>query len=267
MDKGQRILLDYFWSNGWQQQPTISEQDFAIAKAEGYMFEPAEQEISHAETLERICAAVRKIEPADAANAFLYSLSTRKLEYRSALGSYWYAAAIERHEKRSAVLESSCEICAWHRRIDRNVMNFMRYKFGGYNHTNADFALFDLERFVEMPKVAPTPRDTEIFKRILGCVEQLDDTDKVGKLRDRILQERILPTNKTETCILLGILGICGVLASQEYPCFYDRFADTYARGSVEHKNDFYYPVHRWRKRDGICADWLKRAFPMIDFL
>lgn len=70
MDKGQRILLDYFWSNGWKRQPTISEQDFAIAKAEGYMFEPAEQEISHAETLERICAAVRKIEPADAANAF-----------------------------------------------------------------------------------------------------------------------------------------------------------------------------------------------------
>lgn len=205
----------------------------------------------------------------DVANAFLYSLSTRELEYRSALGSYWYAISIPLHKAVNKDYLGNdiydkvtyCTTCSWYANNDINVLNFERYKFGGVRHTKADYALFDLEQFLKLPKVMPTQEDKNILLQILACVDLLEERNKVGKLRDRIIKERIFKTNRNETSILLGILGICGVLSSKEFPCYYDKFVDIWERDPVESKNDFKYPANRWRKKDGINKECFKRVF------
>ena len=58
----------------------------------------------------------------------------------------------------------------------------------------------------------------------------------------RRAKERIFKTNKNETQILLDILGICGVLSSEEFPCYCEQFVNSFDRAPVEDKNDFYYP-------------------------
>lgn len=264
MDKGLKILLDYYWdSNGWkdEDEQTLSAEDFAIAKSEGYMFDNAKRTISHAETLQRLSLVVKKIDPSSVANVFLYSLSTRRLEYRSALGSYWYAISIPMHEQTPYAFDYICPTCSWHKNIDLNCKNFVRYKFGGVGHDSADYALFDLEQFLNLPAVTPTQQDKDILKRILCCIDYLSDTDKAGKLRDRIVKERIFKTNKNETQVLLDILGICGVLSSEEFPCFCEKFVSSFDRAPVESKSDFYYPVNRWRKKDGINTQRFLKVF------
>lgn len=268
MDKGLKILYDTYWNSiGWKDGH-ISNEDFITAKEEGYMFEYP-QSISHTETLERINVIIKKTDVRDVANAFLYSLSSHKLEFRSALGSYWYAISIYNHE---ATREEHCKICDWYKwknspneyelRLGYNVLNFERYKWGGIRHTQLQYALFDLEQFLLLPKVSATKDDMQILKKILDCIQKLEPKNKAGKYRDYIVKQKIIKGNKNEISVLLNILGISGILSSKEYPCYIDEF--TIADGSrdpVEYNNDFSYPVNRWKASDGINTDRFKAVF------
>ena len=281
MKDGKSILIDTYWTGktGWKDGE-VSDEDFLAARDAGYMFDyPPYQ--THEETLHRLKMVVASIDPTEIANAFLFSLSTRKLEYRSALGSYYYAKAIPDHEimkshnETLAVLGDHCYFCDWkawdkepsdqERRHGLNVLNFERFKWGGVRHTKSVYALFDLEQFLLLPKVTPTETDIEIFQKILDCVKLLGEQDKVGKLRDRIIKGKIFKTSKDEVSIILDELGICGILAGKQYPCFEERFVDVYDRDPVESKSDFSYPINRWRAKDGINMDRLKTVFGTIN--
>lgn len=89
-----------------------------------------------------------------------------------------------------------------------------RYKYGGVRHTSLDYALFDLEQFLKLPKILPSDEDKIILKRILDCVYNLESKDMVGKLRSSILKKKF-KSNKNEISKILDILGICGILASK----------------------------------------------------
>lgn len=268
MDKGLKILYDTYWnSKGWKGG-TVSYEEFAEAKKEGYMFEYP-QSISHRETLERINVIIKKIDARDVANAFLYSLKSHKLEYRSALGSYWYAISIPKHETTS---EEHCKICDWYKwksnpneydlKRGSNVLNFERYKWGGIRHTKTEYALFDLEQFLLLPKALATKDDMKILKKILDCISKLEPKNKAGKYRDYIVKQKIIKGNKNEISVLLNILGICGILSSKEYPCYIDKFTKADGnRDPVEYNNDFSYPVNRWKASDGINTDRFKTVF------
>lgn len=273
MKDGLKILLNTYWGKEGWKDVSISEKNFEIAKIEGYMFEYPKQ-ISHKETLQRLNNIVRKISPEDVANAFLYSLTTRKLEYRSALGSYWYAISIPKHEKYikfQNMGNKHCDFCGWTEWNSKpndyelkhglNVYNFERYKFGGVRHDKLNYALFDLEQFLKLPKVIPTENDKKILKKILDCTKKLDVNKKVGKLRDTIIKEKIFKTNKDEVSIILNILGICGILSSESCPCYEELFVGEFARGSIEAKNDFAYPVNRWYIKDGINNERFRKVF------
>ena len=122
-------------------------------------------------------------------------------------------------------------------------------------------ALFDLEQFLKLPPVVPTEDDTRIFKQILSCVDLLNASENAGKLRDAILKAKAFRCSKDEVSVLLGVLGICGILAGKEYPSYDVYFANEYERGPAEHRNDFAYPVNRWRAGDGINIEKLKEVF------
>ena len=162
-------------------------------------------------------------------------------------------------------------MCGWHAwskepneydlKHGLNVFNFERYKFGGVRYHSIDYILFDIEQFLKLPKVIPSDYDREILKRILQCVDKLNPSDKAGKLRDMVAKEKIFKINKNEISSILNILGICGVLSSDEFPCYEDKFVDEYYRSPIEHKNDFDYPVNRWRASNGVNYIRFEKVF------
>lgn len=256
---------------------SITEDMIARAKRDGYLFDYPAYE-SHADMLKRLKGILSHIDPKDIANAFLYSLSTRRLEYRSALGSYYYAKAIPEHKKMDGYhpMATHCYLCGWYAWKDEpddldlqlssyNTYNYERYKYGGVRHTNINYALFDLEQFLKLPKVSPCDEDIRIFKAILSCVDKLEPKDKVGKLRALITKERILKSNKDEVSTLLGSMGICGILAGKDYPSYDIYFANEYERAPTEYTNDYAYPVNRWYARDGINTEKLKEVFGNVN--
>ncbi|MBQ9468480.1 MAG: hypothetical protein IJU52_05690 [Clostridia bacterium] len=278
MDAGLKTLLSLYKFSTHGKKP-ISEEEIALAKKEGYLFDYPKHE-SHSDTLNRLTGVLAQIDPKDIANAFLFSLSTRRLEYRSALGSYYYAKAVPNHEVMKSHNEflaahetDRCYLCGWIGWAEKpnnldlqyglNFLNYERYKDGGSSigRIHLEYALFDLEQFLKLPKVLPAKKDIEIMKKILSCVDRLDDQDKAGKLRETITKAKIFKSNKDEVSVLLGELGICGILASKNAPSYDVFFADEYQRAPVESKNDFAYPVNRWHAKDGINYKKLKEVF------
>ena len=276
MNNGRNILLKTYWSSKGWKNATISNEDFEIAKNEGFMFEYPNY-TTHDETINKLHQLLSKINPEDVANAFLYSLSTRKLEYRSALGSFYYAKAIPNHKLNENISISDrtahthCYLCGWQawettpseydKKRGLNVFNFERYKWGGVRHTHLDYALFDLEQFIKLPKATPTDNDKEILNSMLKCVDKLASHNKAGKLRDLIISQKILKCNKSEISIILDILGICGILVNRDYPSYEEYFVDEYHRSPVELTNDFKYPVNRWSASDKINYSKFEKVF------
>jgi len=270
MDKGLKILLNAYWSaQGWKNGE-VSSEDFETAKSQGYMFDYPESR-THDETVFDLKRLSGKMNPIDVANAFLYSLSTRKLEYRSALGSYYYARSVPFHLND----QDSCYFCDfrkyhvnpnWHEALrGLNILNFERYKWGGVRHDNINYALFDLEQFQKLPKVQPVPRDIEIMTSVLKLSEALEPTKKIGAYSELIISSKIFKTNKAETAVLLGLLGICDVFNTKGHHGYLHAF--TKADGSrdpVEHLNDYKYPINMWRASDGINYDAVAEVLGLI---
>lgn len=251
----------------------VSAVDLRWAKENGLIFEYPAYE-SHAEAWNRLQAVLGQIDARDVADAFLYSLSTRKLEYRSALGSYYYAKAVPAHELTEGFSQKlsgvHCYLCGWdawladeiHRSLGGwNTFQYERFRYGGVRHTRLNYALFDLEQFLKLPRVTPTDADRQILREILSCVDRLNGNGKVGKLRDAVTKTKIFKTNRDEVSLLLGELGICGILAGEACPSYDRYFANEYERAPQEAKNDFAYPVNRWRAADGVNADRLWEIF------
>lgn len=256
MIDGRKVLLTLYTKNH-------TPEELEAAEAQGYLFD-APDPISHDDTLSQLRKLVNEIDSQDVSNAFLYSLSARKLEYRSALGSYWYATAIPEHTHPE---NSYCYLCGWSP-LDLctywnpyNSFNHSRYAFGGGTHTHVDYALFDLQQFRKLPKVTPSDEDWRVLYALLDTISELEPKKKAGALRQLLTKKRPLKSNQYELSTLLDILGICGVLASPEAPCYCDCFVDEYCRSPVEHTNDIAYPLNRWHAADGIDENWFFRVF------
>lgn len=267
MEQGLKILYATYWSGGKWSNKAPTSKEFELAKREGYMFDPAPI-WSHDETLRMLRRILEKISPSDVANAFLYSLSTRELQYRSALGSYYYALAIPEHSHEE---DGTCYLCNWMKfrkaaEPERefsgyNIFNFERYKLGGVRHTSPEYALFDLEQFLLLPKVTPVPEDWKILKSILHAMDELPGSKKAGAYREVITKQKILKSNKSEVEVLLDILGICGILSSADAPCYCDYFTDVWHRAPLEHTNDYTYPVNWWHISDGVNEERFLKVF------
>ncbi len=267
MDKGLKLLYATYWNGNLWGHEAPTPDDFAQAKAEGYMFGPAPIR-SHDETLRDLRAVLEQISPEEVANAFLYSLSNRQLQYRSALGSFYYALSIPKHSHKGP---GGCDFCNWLqiREVtspelelsEYNVFNFERYKWGGVRHTHPEYALFDLEQFQLLPKVAHSREDREILGSILHSMNELPPNKKTGAYQALITKKKLLKSNKSEVQVFLEILGICGVLSGEEAPCYCDCFADVYFRAPMEHTNDYAYPVNRWRVSDGVNEERFRKVF------
>lgn len=277
MDKGKRILLKTFWNSKGYVYTDPTPEEFAIAVKEGYMFEQT-WNLSHAEVLSGLREVTDRIEAQDVANAFLYSISTRALEYRSAMGTYYYAKAVPEHEPHCATrcgrcswIEGYCDFRVqktkyregpwWPKHTIENASNFERYKFGGRNHNQVQYALFDLTQFRKLPKVTPTEEDRRMLRELLAAISELPPTKRAGGLRDLWVKKKIIPGNRYEITSLIDILGLCGVLSSAEHPCPEVEFRGYLGIDPPEPRNDFSYPVCWWRASDGVNRERFRHVF------
>ncbi len=277
MDKGRAVLFKTFAIRNGCDYTEPTPEEFVIAVAQGYMFEETHP-LSHQDTLEALQQVILQIDPADVANAFLYSLSTRELAYRSALGSYWYAKAVPFHEPR---VSHWCTYCGWiegygDNRIQKtkyyerkwmpkhtleNCCNYDRQKFGGCHHTETPYALFDLQQFMKMPKVTHTNEDRAMLREILYVIAELEPSKKAGAYRDLLHKKKIIPTNRDEISVLIDILGICGILSTVEHPCPDVEFRGRCGIDPPEIRNCFAYPVNWWRAKDGVNEERFLKVF------
>lgn len=255
--RGLGILFDTFWtSKGWKAEPRTSEEDFALARDSGYMFDP--KSLDHDDVVKWLLASARRATREDIADAFMASLSSRRLDWRSALGSYAFARNFPDHEfavdARYSFSSRLCVICglyAERKEIDLNVMNFERHKWGGVRHDVPTYAAFDLDQFSSIERTKPLGRDRQILDGILNASEDLAPEARVADL-EKSLTGRFR-SNKWERRVVIEILGICGILQPDGHRSYFEEFP-TFAERETDyppvHRIDWRYPVCWWRGRD-----------------
>jgi hypothetical protein len=106
---------------------------------------------THHEVVDAVIAARDALGEDEVTATFLSSLTSRRLDLRSALGSFAVARHLKRHAHDPAPDPSghcrTCRLRADERDIDRNVMSFERFKWGGVRRDDLVYVAFDLERF------------------------------------------------------------------------------------------------------------------------
>ena len=263
-ERARKILLDAYWTpSGRRSEQTVSQADFAVAKAAGYMFEP--EWVGHDLLVERARANASDLLPKEVGDAFAASLSTRRLELRSALGSFAIARLLPDHE---AVGDVFCSVCGTLIRddvYDANVLSFERIKWGGVRHDKPEYQAFDLARFSCLSEPRPTEADWAALRRIVEIASSMNADARPGDL-DRALKG-VLKSNSAERRILIQILAYAGVLDPSARPGFSERFVPARLRDLPPVvKIDWTYPAAWWRGSDGVNLHAVRRYFPTVEW-
>ena len=251
------ILFATYWSGGrWCDEKSRSTppEDFDYAKRCGVMFDPIR--LSHSDIVSRAVTAVRAVERTSVADAFVVSLSSRRLDLRSALGSYAVLQHFSRHTRSRQ--PGACRVCGEYTRaleeVDLNVLNFERFKWGGVRHDTPLYGSFDLELFQQAPRVSLVPADVAIFKGLLDAIEHAPPETTSATLQRHLA--KAFRSTKDERDIAVRILGMCGILATDEHPGYLQRFVP-YSERELPGRRfvDMRYPACWWRRTDGINQD------------
>jgi hypothetical protein len=249
-----KVLFDTYWtSTGWRdgQSQFTPADDFEYAKKAGVMFDPIR--VSHDDIMKRVIAAVRGVKREAVADAFVVSLSSRRLDLRSALGSFAVFQHIARHP--SPGDRGACPVCGEYggkaHEQDLNVLNFERFKWGGVRHDHPLYASIDLDLFRKLPHVAPTAADVGIFQELLKAIEAAPAKASAAVLQKHLT--KVFKSSKAERDVLVGILGYCGILATEAHPGYMRRFVPSSDRELPARRFvDMAFPACWWNRSDGI---------------
>jgi hypothetical protein len=259
-DRARQILLDAFWdAGGWRNGPAIAPDEFEIAKAAGYMFDPGIS--THNDAVTKAINAADLIDPRDVAHAFVASLTSRRLEYRSAVGSFSFARFLPHHEAEE-YRGYLCGVCGEpikDQHVDWNIQNFVRIKWGGMGHGVPSYMAFDLRLFNELPEMIPTSADWEVLQSILTIAATQDPKARPDHLERAI--GKTVRSNRHERRVLLQILGFAGILKPRIVIPIFDRFVPFTERGT---ETELAYPFSAWRGVDGVDHDAVRFWFPEI---
>jgi hypothetical protein len=258
-----KVLFDTYWtSTGWRDARLRSTppEDFEYAKRAGVMFDPVL--LSHSDIVSRATAAVRQVERRAVADAFVVSLSSRRLELRSALGSFAVLQHFPQHTAPSQ--PGACPVCGEYNREaayeDLNALNFERIKWGGVRHDQPLYASMDLQLFQELPRVAPTTADLVIFKNVLKAIEAAPPKTSSAALEKHLA--KTFKSSKADRDVAVGILGLCGILATADHPGYTHRFVAWSEREQPGRRFvDMAYPACWWERSDGINREALSYWF------
>lgn len=251
-ERAVKTLLGAYWStNGWREEPTTAPDELASAVDAGVMFANPVK-MTHDELVVAVLDALSRVSADQVADSFLTSLSSRRLDHRSALGSYAVARHLPRHEF-EADNDGRCAVCRLcpEPEIDRNVLNFERFKWGGVRRLDLRFVWHDLDRFAATDRPSASGHDREVLKALLGELAGAPPSTTAPKAAQTLL--RAIKANKAERSVLLDILGVCSVLETPEHPGFAEHFIRADARPLPPQRFvDQAYPVCWWKAKYGI---------------
>ena len=253
-----RALTDTYWTtDGWRGDVPPPPE---AALAAGIMF--AEPWVAgHDEVVETARAAAAGLDRTEVAEAFLAGLTSRRLDLRSALGSYAVARHLPAHAFQPGVDDHRCDICgliADDRPIDRNVLNFERFKWGGVRRDDLEYVAFDLVQFARAPRLEPGPADLDLGRALIEAIRALPPRTTAAKA---VAALKVLPGGRDERGSVLEILSVCGILRTGSRPGYAEAFVPYAARAQ---QAELCYPLCWWRASDGVSDAELQTVLPSL---
>ena len=245
--KAQRILMRYMDDI---KRESLTAGEIVYAKERGAilddLFISCEQAVS---VLSKIFEAVSL---ADAAEAFLYSLSTRDMEYRYVLASYVYAASWLKFDKgRTDGVPQP---------LSRTFYNWVKYRGGGI-WGEIGKPIHYLSDFASAEKRNAAHSDRRILHEIISCALSMEDGATGSMLCRKVAESKVLPCNKSEAVGLMETLAVCGILETPERRGYLDVFTPPLSRDTGDLRQSLSYPLNWWRGEHKVNCENLRRVF------
>jgi hypothetical protein len=265
-----RTLTRTFWTaKGWRSAtkdvsslPSLEETRGAVDQ--GIMFDGPEWRLSHDELVAEVSAAVSNVALETVSEAFISSLATGRLDLRSALGSYAVGRYLPDHQLQPGP-SYRCRLCGLptgERSLDRNVLNFERFKWGGVRTDDLAYVAFDLRQFSCAPLVPLTADAIQLGRDLLSY---LDSLPARATATDAAVGMKLLKGNQAERMGIMDILGVCGILETRNHQGYGDEFVPFVARDiPAKRFVERTYPVCWWTAADGINRSNLRAFLPQL---
>ncbi len=209
--------------------------------------------------------AVAEVSLAEAEEAFVASLTTRRLDLRSALASFLVARGLPDHGFTASSGSRQCAVCGLDEEPfaqDLNVLNFERFKWGGVRRGDVGYVAFDLQQFRLAPRLEPTAEDRRLGRTVLATLNDLPPGTTTAQTAAHL---RGVKGNKAERAVLLDILGICGVLDTENHRGYAEQFVPWSARDLPSRRFvDSAYPACWWTADAGVNAAAVERVLPSL---
>lgn len=251
MDKKAVQILNRLMDD--QKKHSVSAEELAYARKMGAVVEDRPITLDQAfEVLERVFEAV-SLE--DAAQAFLYSLSSRDVDYRYILASFAYARSWFSFDRgRTQEVPE---------KLTGTFFNWVKHRGGGIWGTSGK-PIFYLEQFVSMERRAASDADLEALRSILQRADSMEDEASGTALATAIRTSKLLPCNQAEAVGIVETLGICGVLEAPGHPGFLHSFTPPLERDTGDLRQSLSYPSNWWRGADGVNWENAVEVFGII---
>ena len=219
----------------------VSAEDLAYARKMGVVVE--DQPITHDQALDVLERCFETVSLENAAQAFLYSLSSRDMDYRYVLVSFVYARSwfsLDRGRTQE-VLE----------KLTGTFFNWVKHKGGGIWGTIGK-PIFYLEQFALMERRAASNVDVEILRLILELADSMEDKASGTALATAIRTAKLFPCNQAEAVGIVETLGICGILEAPGHPGFLHSFTPPLERDTGDLRQSLSYPLNWWHGVNGV---------------
>lgn len=239
MDKKAVQILNRLMDD--QKKQSVSAEELAYARKMSVVVEDRPITLDQAlDVLERCFEAVSLEE---AAQAFLYSLSSRDVDYRYILASYVYARSWFSFD-RGRTQEVP-------QKLKGTFFNWVKHKGGGIWGTIGKPICY-LEQFALIERRAASDADAEIVRSILKLADSMEEEASGTALATAIRTAKVLPCNQAEAVGIVETLGICGILEPPGHPGFLHSFTPPLERDTGDLRQSLSYPLNWWHGADGV---------------
>ena len=224
-----------------RKKRSVSAEELAYARKMGVVVE--DQPITHDQAVDVLEQVFEAVSLEEAAQAFLYSLSSRDVDYRYILASYVYARSWFSYDRgRTQEVPE---------KLTGTFFNWVKHKGGGIWGTIRK-PIFYLEQFVSMERRTASDADVEIVRSILELADSMEYEANGTALATAIRTSKLLPCNQAEAVGIVETLGICGILEAPGHPGFLHSFTPPLERDTGDLRQSLSYPLNWWRGSDGV---------------
>ena len=239
MDKKAVQILNRLMDD--RKKHSVSAEELTYAQKMGVVVD--DQPTSLDQVLDLLERCFEAVSLEDAAQAFLYSLSSRDMDYRYILASYAYARSWFSFDR-----GQTQEIPE---KLTGSFFNWVKHKGGGIWGTIGK-PIFYLEQFALMERRVASDVDVEILRSILELADSMEDKASGSALATAIRTAKLLPCNQAEAVGIVETLGICGILDAPGHPGFLHSFTPPLERDTGDLRQSLSYPLNWWHGANGV---------------